>query len=499
MNTRRIFITFFMLIISILSIFNFTRYKNYDYDEYADYVDSNNLYTLKYPKKMHIDKSLESIKTVIYDKNTKIEIYHDDFSNKISSPISYINYSNKFANNKNHIIELDKNLKINNMKVHFLKWRREKLSKIKNDKNYYVSAEFIKNESEVYTIIIKSSKALKHPRQYIKIIGSFKVISENKDLKTQEPLESKNLNKETMLFYKKYFCENDELKWGIFENTAPESFDFLSSLEKKLDYNFEFLVKYQSFSSEGFPMSEMLNAYKNDKSILLTLQTMHLDNKDNATIMYSILDGQYDDFFNDYAKKIKEFNHPIMFRLNNEMNGDWCTYSSYYYSKDADIFKDVYKYIYKVFESNGVDNVLWVWNPHDNSFPDFKWNSYLNYYPGDEYVDIVGLTGYNAGTYYEGEKWRDFNEIYIPLYNEYVENFNKPFMITEFGCNSVGGDKVKWINEMFSNIKHFKNIKVAIWWNGIDWDQNMNPARIYRLDENEDTIKTFREGLKLYK
>ncbi|WP_099191645.1 glycoside hydrolase family 26 protein [Tepidibacter mesophilus] len=498
MNIRKILIVLFLFIISVLTIFNFARYKNYA-DEYVDYVDSNNLYTLKYPKRMHIDKSLQSIRTVIYDKNTKIEIYSDDFEDSISSPTSYINYSNQFAINKNHIIEIDKNLKINNMKVHLLKWRREKLSKIKNDKNYYVSAEFVKNENEVYTIIIKSSKKLKHHRNYMKIIASFKILDENNDLKTSESLKNKYLNQETMLFYEKYFSKNKGLKWGIFENTAPKSLDFLNSLEKKLDYNFKFLVTYQSFSSKSFPLDGMLNAYNDDRYVLLTLQTMYLDNKDNTSVMYDILNGKYDDFLNDYAKKIKEFNHPIMFRLNNEMNGDWCTYSSYYYSKDTDIFKNVYKYVYKIFEFNEVDNVLWVWNPHDVSFPDFKWNNCLNYYPGDKYVDIIGLTGYNAGTYYEGEKWRSFNEIYIPLYNEYIKNFDKPFMITEFGCNSVGGDKVKWMGEMFRNIKYFKNIKVAIWWNGIDWDSNMNPARIYRLDENEDTINAFREGLKNYK
>ena len=50
-----------------------------------------------------------------------------------------------------------------------------------------------------------------------------------------------------------------------------------------------------------------------------------LDKGDNSSIIYDILNGKYDDFFRLYAQKIKEFNHPILFRLNNEMNGD-CVY-----------------------------------------------------------------------------------------------------------------------------------------------------------------------------
>lgn len=57
---------------------------------------------------------------------------------------------------------------------------------------------------------------------------------------------------------------------------------------------------------------------------------------------------------------------------------------------------------------------IWVWNPNEKSFPNFCWNYADNYYPGDEYVDIVGLTGYNTGDYYDGEIWRRFDEIYDP-------------------------------------------------------------------------------------
>jgi hypothetical protein len=69
-------------------------------------------------------------------------------------------------------------------------------------------------------------------------------------------------------------------------------------------------------------------------------------------------------------------------------------------------------------------------------------------------------------------------------------------MITEFGSNSVGGDKVAWIEGMFAAIDQFPRIKVAVWWNGVDWDAQMNPARIYRIDENQQVLDAFARGLK---
>jgi beta-mannanase len=120
------------------------------------------------------------------------------------------------------------------------------------------------------------------------------------------------------------------------------------------------------------------------------------------------------------------------------------------------------------------------------------------YYPGDDVVDIVGLTGYNTGTYFANDPWREFPDIYQPLYANYSAWFDKPFIIGEFGSNSVGGDKVAWINTMFREMPKFNRIKVAIWWSGIDWDENGRPGRIYKLDETPATEDAFRRGLKNY-
>lgn len=471
---------------------------NEKYNEYLNYAHG---YAVKVNSDMFLDVTLSAVKSRFYNKNREIEIYYDNFEDTVHSAHSYINYSNKFLDNtKDHYKEYEEVFRNKGMTVHVLKWSRDKLPKVKDDKNYYVSAEIIKNQEEVYTIFIKSSTPFSSYEDYMDIIKSFRLIEKKGTAKINTKFYpvSRQWNEETQELYQKYFVKSDKLYWGIFENSVPRRFDFLSTLEDRINYTLPFVVRYQAFSDGNFPMEDMKNAYKHNRVVELTLQTMNMG-EDNSSITYDILNGEYDEYFQEYAKKAKEFGHPILFRLNNEMNGDWCVYSSYYSSKDTQLYKEVWKYVYGIFEENGVDNVLWVWNPHDISFPNFGWNHYLNYYPGDEYVDIIGMTGYNTGTYYNGEIWRGFTEIYDPLYEEYDKLFKQPLMITEFGSNSVGGDKITWINEMFDNMKRYDRIKVAIWWNGIDWDTNKNPARIYRLDQSEEMLDAFKERLTEYK
>lgn len=474
--------------------------------QYTKITDYPHGYSVNFPNHMNVDVHLSPIRTIIFDKTTQIEVYYDDLSNTQANASDYIYYSNSFLNNKvDHTKIYEKNIVHNNKKIHILKWKRRKLSKIPNDKNYYLCAEIIKNKKEVYTIFFKSSMEL-DDNQCMSILKSFECIEKKGttyiSLNENYPIKKHNQwNEETQQFFNDYFVDSKQLTWGIFDPLAPNYFDYFLPLEKRLDFKFPFLLVYHILPSSDTleDVRESLEiAYEDNRYVELTLQTSKIT-EEEGNIVYDILDGEYDDYFNEYAQMIKAFNHPVMFRLNNEMNGDWCDYSSFHTSKDTSIYKAFYQYVYTVFKENGVENVIWIWNPHDRSFPNFKWNHSLMYYPKDEMVDIIGLTGYNTGTYYPSESWRGFNEIYDSLYGEYNDYFDKPFMLTEFSSSCYGGDKNEWIKEMFDNITKYEKIKAAIWWNGCDYDSNGIPARIYRLDQTNDMINIFKERLHKFK
>ena len=276
-------------------------------------------------------------------------------------------------------------------------------------------------------------------------------------------------------------------------------------LEDKLKYKFKVAMVYQPLKSHA-PQYLIEQSQKEGRIVELTLFTAAASGADalknatssNSEVVFDILDGCYDEWLINYAKQLKQTNYPVMLRLNNEMNGDWCWYNAVYTALDTELYKKMWIYVHGIMKQQGVDNLIWVWNPHDKSFPNFAWNSAFAYYPGDEYVDVVGMTGYNTGNYFTGETWREFKEIYDPLYKEYSYYFDKPFILGEFASSSYGGDKSKWIKTMFEQIGNYPRIKVAVWWNGVDFDSKMNSARIYIITENEETIQAFKDGLSKY-
>jgi len=469
-----------------------------EYDVFTNYVHG---YSLKVDPGMQVDMGYSGVCAVLENDHRRIEIYKDSLPSNVSQH-AYINYSNRFiANTVDHRAEYETWQSVNGRPVHIMQWSRQKLSRVKNDKNYYVSIEILSGTRDVYTIFVKSDAPFYLSGGYDYLIEDFKTFAPTqaawmRQSRAVNP-EDRGWNQETLDFFRQYFSPESPLKWGIFQPKAPDDFTQLNYLEKVMEYQFPILLNYTHIDNPyRHPnlKDRLENAYKNNKTLELTLQTPQTA-EGAGNMIYAILDGEYDEFLRNYAKTIKDFGHPVLFRLGNEMNGDWCPYSSYHTSKDTVIFKEFYRYIYSIFEEVGADNVIWIWNPNGKSFPDFAWNHEVMYYPGDEYVDIVGLTAYNTGTYYPGETWTEFADLYDPIYAMATELYSQPLMITEFASSSIGGDKNQWIRNMFAHISSYPRIKVAVWWDGCDWDANGNIARPYFIDETPQILQTFRELL----
>lgn len=292
----------------------------------------------------------------------------------------------------------------------------------------------------------------------------------------------------------------DRLRWGVFTRDIFETGiqEAVPELEAELDYTFDVILAYVQLNME-FPTQFMEENRQAGRLVELTFQVTDNNNEQMyaRSPLLELYRGNLDDELRAFARLAADWGHPFLFRLNNEMNSDWTSYGGVVNLGDPQIFVSVWHRIYDIFQEEGVDNCIWIFNPHDRSAPPAKWNDSMAYCPGDQYFQMLGVTGYNNGTYYSelAEEWREFDEIYDEIEAMYLPHFSQyPWIITEFASSSVGGDKVAWINNMFDQIGDYSNIKIAVWFSWADMDGD-TPARIYWLDETEETLAAFREGL----
>lgn len=476
-----------------------TKIINYSIG-YNKYTNNPFGYELVLPNYLELNEDKINVKSTFSSKELVVEILYDNFENTLDTIDSYNNYGNLgIKRNAEFEITSEYNHKFNNEEGYITLYQRRKLNNDEQDKNYYATISFPRTSKEVVTVFMKSSKPI-----YIEyIMPKFEFINKTKIQKKDKTFqpEHKKFDIKTQEFYNKYFIENEKVDFGIFEPTFPTYKDRLFELETMFNYNFPVTLTYNSFELP-FKKEFMNNAKEEGKVVEYTLYTTDKVNGTSKDITLDILDGKYDSYLNHLADNFNEYDYPVLFRINNEMNGSWVLYSSYFVGKDTDLFTDCYRYIYDKFQEKNVNNLIFVWNPNEISYPNYAYNHYLSYYPGNKYVDIIGLTAYNTGTYYSGEIWRKFEEAYDDFYYDYTEHFTQPMMITEYSCSSTGGDKSAWFTDMFKTIDKYDKIKLAVLWNGQDFDMtkpNKPISRNYRLDKDQSVIQALKTGFQKFK
>lgn len=506
MNYKRIgaIIISLVLMFSLNSVFanelsESTTLKSYS-NAYNKYTNNSYGYEIVLLNNLKLNEDIVSVKSRFESESLVVDVLYDNFYNDLNNSAIYKTYGNRgIMKNPAFKITNEYYHNFNGLKGHIVLYERAKINDGNPDRNYYAMITFERSSKETITVFIKSDKPV-----YIDyIMPSFKLINKTVPIKNDAVFEPviKNFDEKTTEFYNKYFLENEMLDFGIFEPSYPINTTRLKNLEEMFNYDFPVVLFYNSFQLP-FKADFMSKAKEEGKIVEYGMYTTDVVNGVEKDITLEILDGKYDGYLKDLAEGFNEHDNPVLFRLNNEMNGEWVWYSSHLIGKDTDLFIECWRYIYNKFKEHGVDNLIFVWNPNEKSFPNFAYNHYLNYYPGNEYVDVVGLTAYNTGNYYKGETWRSFSEAYDHFYYDYVKHFTHPMMITEFSGASLGGDKAKWFEDMFNKISNYDRIKVAVLWNGQDYDMSKpgkTVSRNYRLDLEQDVINAVRNGLQKYK
>ena len=192
--------------------------------------------------------------------------------------------------------------------------------------------------------------------------------------------------------------------------------------------------------------------------------------------------GSYDLYIRSWAQGAKAHGGPVYLRPFPEMNGDWLGWNG-----EPEALVAAWQRMVHIFEEEGASNVRWVWSPNVTDWPRTEANRMENYYPGEAYVDVLALDGYNFGDTRDWGGWRSYDEVFEHGYTRVADLGSQPVWIAEIASAESGGDKGAWIKDML-NSTSFPRVEAIVWFDeqkSADW----------RLRSSDATLRALREGL----
>lgn len=295
----------------------------------------------------------------------------------------------------------------------------------------------------------------------------------------------------------------DTIIMGVYDNNYQKSFDPIMHLENLLDFRFPLIQIYIAWgdkSSEQFPMMYANAIYDLGSTPMITWEPWLNDFKreedglpevadPNKNGMAAIASGAYDFYIKQWALHAKDFGHNILIRLGHEMNDPYRYPWGPQNNKPKDYIA-MWRHVVNVFRNLGVKNVIWIWSPQP------AYLQYHKYYPGDKYVDWVGVEALNYGTAAPWSKWYSFKEIFGNFYKR-LNVFNKPIMVTEMGCLDVGGNKTKWYKKAFTDLpEKYPNLKAIVLFNNNNDYTTLNKSLDWRISNDTLVCRAITTAIK---
>lgn len=216
--------------------------------------------------------------------------------------------------------------------------------------------------------------------------------------------------------------------------------------------------------------------------------------QDPVYSLQNFIDGKFDVDIKKWATDAKNYGDPLMLEFGLEMNGNWFPWSGVYNEKNPEKYKKAYIRIIEIFRDVDADNITFVYHVNYGSAPEEKWNTMSVYYPGDEYIDWIGMSIYGAQR--PGDGWEDIINAFEKPYKELSEiSKNKPLAVFEFGVVEHP-KKPEWIKNFFNLVKSekYSRIKGIAYWHE-KWENEDRSISNLRLDSSPESLNIYKDAI----
>ncbi|WP_179318106.1 glycoside hydrolase family 26 protein [Winogradskyella helgolandensis] len=325
---------------------------------------------------------------------------------------------------------------------------------------------------------------------------------------------SKLLRKKLFLISKEGFaighqdCTSYGMGWKKSDYLDVEKSDVFDMIEDQPSvYGFDigWIEHASDVNLDGVPFDLMRNLMidAHRKGGIITV-SWHLDNPtsggnswDATPSVANILEGgihreKYELWVGRVASFFKSLKYndtevPIIFRPFHEMNGSW-----FWWGKDNCSVTDYKKLWHQTVEllrdKHNVNNLLYTYSPNKLN-PD---DNYMTYYPGDDFVDILGsdIYDFNNTEEYVNSVVND-----LAIVKSIATEKGKLFAFTETGLEKIPTNN--WFTEVLYPAIKDSGISWILFWRNHDKNHHYMPYKGHTNELDFKKFKTFPKTLFL--
>jgi hypothetical protein len=204
-----------------------------------------------------------------------------------------------------------------------------------------------------------------------------------------------------------------------------------------------------------------------------------------AYSLATIIAGKHDTLITRWAREIAAWKKPFLLRFAPEMNGDWTPWSEGVNGNRPGQYVRAWRHVHDIFVRAGATNVIWLWDPMVN----FAGSTPLaGLYPGNSYVDLVGLDGYNWGTSQNWSVWQSPAQVFAATVAVVQKITARPILLCEVASSERGGSKAAWISAFFAYLARTPAIRGFVWF-------EFNKETDWRVESSGPAERAFLAGL----
>jgi beta-mannanase len=226
------------------------------------------------------------------------------------------------------------------------------------------------------------------------------------------------------------------------------------------DVNIEHIFVYWQALDLAKLRQLLSNASERGRAIMVTIEpyTHASDWRSGGERLFSdITSGAFQKEIKTVCAELGGAKNQVLVRWGQEMEDPTGRYP--WARTDSEGFKTAFRYFVAQCRHYAPD-ALFVWSPKGEK-------NLANYYPGDEFVDVVGVSLYGLQkmdkALYGGA--REFPETFDEKYRR-VAAFHKPVIIAELGVSGDKGYRDRWFASLFSNLASssaFQRLRAVIY------------------------------------